>query len=58
MFWNWMPHLSLSGEAQNQNLHAEEAYMKHESVVLLCGKRCSYSSLPLLHRKHIFLLFF
>lgn len=57
MLWNWIPYLSLSGEVQNQNLHVEEAYMKYEGVVLSCGKRSKISSLPLLHRKRILLLF-
>lgn len=57
MLWNWILHLSLCGEVQNQNLHAEEAEMRYEGVVFLCGKRSRNSSLPLLQRKCIFLLF-
>lgn len=57
MLWNWRPHFSLSGEVQNQSFHVAEASMRCEGVVLSCGKRSSNSSLPVSHRKQIFLLF-
>lgn len=40
-----MQHLSVSGEARNENSHMEEARMRNEGVVLPRGKKSSDCSL-------------
>lgn len=40
-----MQHLSVSGEARNENSHVEEAHMRNKGIVLPRGKKSSDCSL-------------